>query len=384
MIYFDQCSTSFPKAPGVSDKVREFIDDGCVNAGRGGYSAAWAVERMVFETRETLAALFGYDNGKNVIFTGGATQSLNMALKGFLKPGDHVLTTVMEHNSVLRPLAQLKKTGVETDFAACGTDGRLSLNDFTGKLAPNTAMVVMTHASNVCGTVMPIKEVGEICAASGVVFVLDAAQTAGVLPIDMKGSKIDVLIFSGHKGLLATQGIGGFIIGDDAAKKTEPLITGGTGSFSHLSEPPAALPDKYEAGTLNLPGVAALNASLSFINQTGLANLRANEKKLQGYFIDEIKKIPGVRLAGHDENNLEESCAVAALDFINKDNGAVSGALDSEYGIMTRCGLHCAPLAHKALGTYPGGAVRCSFGYANTEDEIDYFLRAIKKISREN
>ena len=377
MIYFDNCSTSFPKAPGVSDRVKEIIDEGCFNINRGSYAGAWTMAEIVFDTRERLADLFGFKKSRNVIFTGGVTQSLNMVIKGCLKPGDHVITTQMEHNAVLRPLFQLKKKGVEVDFVSCNRNGELSVVDFIQKMKPNTKMVVMTHASNVCGTVMPIKEAGAICREKGIVFVVDAAQTAGVLPILMDDWGIDVLAFAGHKGLLAPQGIGGFLIQDHVAERMEALLSGGTGSFSDSLEIPAVLPDKFEAGTLNLPGIAALNTSLSYLKGIGIEHIYETESKLLRYFTSEVKRIPGVRLVG---DNGTEKCAVAALDFLNMDNGEAAGRLDEEYQIMTRSGLHCAPMAHHALGTFPKGVVRCSFGYANTVQEVDFFLEAVEEI----
>jgi len=379
MIYFDHCSTSFPKAPGVAQRVKDFVDAECVNVGRGFYSAAGAADALVYGVRERLAHFFGCKNGRNVIFTGGATQSVNTVVKGVLKPGDHVVTTMMEHNAVLRPLFQLQKKGVKISIVPCGADGRLDPYAFIKKIRPETKMAVMTHASNVCGTLLPVAEIGEICAKRGIFFVLDAAQTAGIMPVNMGDFNADAVAFSGHKGLLATQGIGGFVVSDRMAEQMEPLISGGTGSFSHSFNVPPLLPDKFEAGTLNLPGIAALCASLSFIEKTGMGYLRKNADEIFKLFIAEIKAIPGVRLVGYGAS---ERCPVAALDFLGMDNGAAAGILDNKYQIMVRSGLQCAPLAHRALGTFPRGVVRCSFGYGNTPEEVEFFINALREMTK--
>jgi cysteine desulfurase family protein len=380
MIYFDQCSTSYPKAPGVAEQVYEAIKTGCFNINRGGYAGALSTGETVFDTRERLSRLFGAPKSRNVILTGGITQSLNMILKGLLKPGDHVVTTQMEHNGVLRPLTQLKATGVEVDIAACTSEGELIMEDFLSKLRPDTKLVVTTHASNVCGAVLPIREIGAICRQRGILYVVDSAQTAGVLPIHMQNDYIDVLAFAGHKSLLATQGIGGFVITDEAARHMMPLLSGGTGSFSSSLEVPEHLPDRFEAGTLNLPGIVALRAALTYIEETGPQNIHAAAHGLFSRFISEAKGIPGLRLVG--PSHLENRCPVAALDFTELDNGEVAYRLDETYGIMTRSGLHCAPLAHQALGTFPKGVVRCSFGHTNTQEEVDVLLSALREITR--
>ncbi len=378
MIYFDNASTSHPKAPGVADAVKNVLERGCFNINRGGYAGAYEMSALVFETREKIARLFGCSSGRQVVFTGGVTQSLNMALKGLLCPGDRVVTTRMEHNAVLRPLAQLQRQGVLVDVARCGPDGMLDLADMDEKITTQTKLVVMTHASNVCGAILPVREVGAICRERGALLLVDCAQTAGVLPLSMRRDNIDMLAFAGHKGFLAAQGLGGLVLSQAIANKMTPLIAGGTGSHSHLADMPEELPDRLEAGTLNLPGIAALSAALDYIEKIGINAIYSREMALFARLTDGLRAIPGVRLLG--PMNPADRCAVAALDFPSWDNAAVAARLDEEYGIMTRCGLHCAPEAHKALGTFPRGVVRCSLGHQNTEAEVDQFLSALAQI----
>ncbi len=378
MIYFDNAATSFPKAPGVSDCVKKFIDEKCFNVGRGAYAAAFETEQIVFETRELLADFFHAQKGKSVIFTCGLTQSLNAALFGLLKGGDKAITSSMEHNAVLRPLWQLKKQGVGVDFAPCNADGEVCLSALEGMLKNSPKVLVMTHASNICGAVMPLFEIGELCKKYGVLFALDAAQTGGVIDIDMERDNIDVLCFSGHKGLLSLQGVGGYILSERAASMLEPFVFGGTGSLSHSLEMPRHLPDRFEAGTPNLVGIAALNCSLKYIIKQGIENIYQKEIQLQQNFENGIKEIKNITIVG---GGAKKRCAVTALDFLSLDNSHAAFRLDSEMGIMVRSGLHCAPLAHKTLGTFPKGAVRFSFGHANTREEIDISLSALKRIA---
>ncbi len=381
MIYFDNGSTSHPKAPGVPEAVKDILERGCFNINRGGYAGAYEMSALVFETREKMAALLDCPSGKQVVFTGGVTQSLNMALKGLLRSGDQVVITQMEHNAVVRPLAQLKAQGVRVDVARCQPDGRLDLSDMEAKITHQTKMVVMTHASNVCGAILPIGEVGAICRERGALLLVDSAQTAGVLPLSMQKDPIDLLAFTGHKALLAAQGIGGLALSQAIADQMVPLLAGGTGSHSHQEDMPPELPDRLEAGTLNLPGIAALSASLDYIEKTGIHTIYAREMALLQRLTQGLAAIAGVRLLGPE--SLTDKCAIAALDFPGMDNAAVAARLDEDYGIMTRCGLHCAPGAHRALGTFPRGLVRCSLGHTNTEAEVDELLRALQEITKD-
>lgn len=380
MIYFDNGSTSHPKAPGVAQSVKEILERGCFNINRGGYTGAYEMSSFVFEAREKIAALFDCPSSKQVVFTSGVTLSLNIALKGLLHPGDHVVTTQMEHNAVFRPLAQLETQGVCVDVARCGQDGRLDLADMKSKITARTKLVVMSHASNVCGAILPIGEVGAVCRERGALFLVDSAQTAGVLPISMLRNNIDVLAFTGHKGLLATPGIGGLVLSQQIADDMIPLVAGGTGSHSHLVDMPEELPDRLEAGTLNLPGVMALSVALDYIANTGMNTIYAHEMELLARLTDGLSVIAGVRIVG--PQNPADKCAIAALDFPALDNAVIAARLDEEYGIMTRCGLHCAPVAHKALGTFPRGVVRCSLGHQNTAAEVDELLSALNQITK--
>ena len=377
MIYLDNGSTSFPKAEGMSEFVKKFLDERCFNINRGAYSSSTDTSELVYDTREKAAEFFGGEKGKKVIFTSGVTFSLNLVLNGLLGGGDKAVTTYMEHNAVLRPLSKLAKQGTEVNFVSCDKNGEIDLNDLEEKLKQNPKVCVVTHASNVCGTIMPIKEIGKLCRRYGVIFVVDAAQTAGVVDIDMNRDNIDVLCFTGHKGLLGMQGIGGVIFGGDTAEICSPFCYGGTGSFSHTTEMPKILPDKFEAGTLNLPGIASLNYCFDFLKQKGIQNIFAHEKKLQALFEEGVKQLDNVQIIGGKAKN---RCAVTSLDFKNVDNGEASFVLDTEYSIMTRSGLHCAPYAHKTLGTFPRGTVRFAFGYKTTEEEVKKAIQAVAKI----
>jgi len=378
MIYFDNGSTSHPKAPGVSDAVKEILDRGCFNISRGAYAGAYEISSLVFDTREKIAAMFDCADSRQVVFTGGVTHSLNIILKGLLRPGDHVVATQMEHNAVIRPLVQLQGHGVRVDMARCGKDGLLDLSDMEAKITAQTRLVVMTHASNVCGAILPVRSVGEICRRKGALLVVDSAQTAGVIPISMKRDCIDILTFAGHKGLLSAQGVGGLIVPPHIADEITPLIAGGTGSYSHLTEMPAELPDRLEAGTLNLPGIVALSAALDYISATSVEAIYAREMQLLRRLTDGIRSLDRIKIIGPEDDAYK--CAIAALDFSGTDNAVISARLDEEFGIMTRCGLQCAPVAHRTLGTFPRGVVRCSPGHMNTEAEVDVLLDALDRI----
>jgi len=379
MIYFDNSSTSYPKAPGVSQAVAEILERGSFNINRGGYAGAYEMSSLVLDAREKVAELFDSPTGREVVFTSSVTQSLNVALKGLLRPGDHVVTTQMEHNGVIRPLAQLQELGVHVDVAHCRQDGMLDLADMESKIIERTKLVVMTHASNVCGAILPIREVGLICRRQGALLLVDCAQTAGILPISMLRDKIDILAFTAHKGLLSAQGLGGLVLSQQIANEMTPLIAGGTGSHSHVADMPKELPDRLEAGTLNLPGIVALSVALDYIKEVSIDAIYKHEMNLLSRLSRGLDNIPGVCIVGPE--NMADKCAVAALDFPTMDNAEVAARLDEEYGIMTRCGLHCAPVAHKAMGTFPRGVVRCSFGHKNTEAEVDVLLHALRNIT---
>lgn len=377
-IYFDNGSTSWPKAPGVAEAMAQLLQNGAFNINRGNYEGAYEVESIVYETRELLAELFHCPNSRNVIFTPGITHSLNYFIKGFLKPGDHVIVSGLEHNAVMRPLHQMTEKGVTYDVAKTDEEGSVDVSDVENLIRPETKAVVMTHASNVCGTVVPIKEIGELCDKHGIFFVVDSAQSAGTIGVDMEMCKIDFLAFTGHKGLLGPQGIGGFLISDKLNQQMESFIAGGTGSISDSYEMPDHLPDKYESGTMNLPGIIGLHAALKHIREVSLETIHAKKMELAEYFISQIKNLPGIRIAGKQDMN--DRVAVVAVDFTEWDNAMVAFDLEQEYGIMTRVGLHCAPLAHKTLNTYPQGVVRFAFSASNTKEEIDICIGGINKL----
>lgn len=383
-IYFDNASTSFPKAPGTAQAVFDYLTNIGTNINRGSYQNAYKAGELVYDTRELLNTLFDGPDESHVCFTKNVTESLNILLKGFLKPGDHVLVSAMEHNAVMRPLIQLEKKGVTFDRIPCSEDGTLCTNAIDTLRKPSTRLIVLTHASNVSGTLLPIKEIGLYCKEHGLTFFVDAAQTAGIHPISMKDCYIDGLAFTGHKGLLGPQGIGGFIITSNLVDKIDPLISGGTGSISHTEEIPSFMPDRYEAGTLNLPGIAGLHTSLLWINQIGLENIWEKEKKLTEYFIKRIQDDDFLsrQVCIIGKNNLTNRTSVVSLQFTDKRNelSQIAFLLDEIYGIMTRVGLHCAPNAHKTLGTYPEGTLRFSFGYFNTIEEIDTCIMALQKL----
>ncbi|MEA5058806.1 MAG: aminotransferase class V-fold PLP-dependent enzyme [Candidatus Pelethousia sp.] len=382
MIYFDNGSTSFPKAPGVGEAMAALIATGAFNINRGGYEGAYRVADMVLDTREQICRLLDWEDPKNVAFTGNVTQSLNLILKGYLKAGDHVIVSSLEHNAVMRPLNQLGKLGVTFDAAQADADGRLAIERIEALIRPQTKLVVMTHASNVCGTVLPIADAAALCRARGLRFVVDAAQTAGVLPLSMKELGADAIAFTGHKGILGPQGIGGMVLTDEFAAQIEPLLSGGTGSVSDTEQMPAFLPDRFESGTMNLPGIAGLHAALEYILETGTDRINQVEMELCSRFLAGVRALPGVRMVGVD--GIQGRVATVSLDFssMGLDNAVVSYRLDDEHGIMTRCGMHCAPRAHKTLGTFPQGTVRFAFGHKNTPDEVDSCLEALKDICK--
>lgn len=377
-IYFDNGSTSFPKAPGVSDAVKNLMDMGAFNINRGGYEEAYEISEQVLETRQMLKEMFDFDLVKNVVFTPSVTYSLNYIIKGFLKAGDHVVTSSMEHNAVIRPLVQMEKAGVQVDCAKADSRGVLDPQRVEELIKPNTRAIVMSAASNVCGTFLPLKEVGEICRRHNIDFIVDSAQMAGAFPMSMRELNISCLTFTGHKSLLGPQGVGGMLISEKMAEETEPLIAGGTGSVSHLETMPDFMPDRFEAGTMNLPGIIGLRAALLHHKKVGMGTIAAHELDLTMAFIDGLSEIKGAHIAGLNER--EGRAAIVSVDFKEDDNARVAFELENKYGVMTRVGLHCAPRAHQTLGTYPEGTVRFSFGHGNNLDEVAFCLDAIKKI----
>jgi cysteine desulfurase family protein len=375
-IYLDNAATSFPKAPGVAEAVAGFLTNIGCNINRGLYTASFEAANIVYETRELLCSLFNFPKPENVIFTKNITESLNVILKGLLKPGDHVLVSSMEHNAVMRPLASLAEKGVELSSVLCNDKGELRTGDLGLHIRSNTKAVIMTHASNVSGTILPLEEVGKLCREHNLFFIVDCAQTAGFLDVDFIKLKADALAFTGHKGLLGPQGIGGFYLNDKLAALVEPLIEGGTGSSSDSVLQPSYMPDRFEAGTLNLPGIYGLNASLKYLISEGLTAIREKELQLVHRFIEEVQNIPGVQLIGPEQN--QDRTGIASLNFLHLDNAEVSYQLFKGFGIMTRCGLHCAPSAHHTLGTFPCGTIRFSFSHFNSIQDVDYALQHLR------
>lgn len=382
-IYLDNGATSFPKPQEVADAVYEYMTHIGTNINRGGYQTAYDLEGVVFETREILADIFGASDCKNVVFTKNVTESLNIVLKGLLKPGDHVLCSSMEHNAVMRPLVQLSKSGIEFDRIPGNENGELILSKVASLIKPNTRAIVMTHASNLVGTVNPIAEVGAIAKKHGIKMIVDSAQTAGVIPINMKEMNIDALCFTGHKSLMGPQGIGGFVLDEDMISLIEPLLSGGTGSISHTEEIPDFMPDRFEPGTMNLPGIVGLNAALKWIDAQGINNIYSHEMGLTKRFIDGLQPLEAagkLRIIGL--RGTEGRTGVVSIQTLEIDCADAAFKLDFDYGIMTRVGLHCAPAAHKTLGTFPTGTIRFSFGVFNTEEDVDIAIRALEKICR--
>ena len=377
-VYLDNGATSFPKAPGVAEAMMDYIMNNGANVGRGIYESSFHAENIVFDTREKLARLFNFDDPANVVFTKNITESLNIVLKGLLKEDDHVIVSSMEHNAVMRPLNSLRKRGVSFSRVRCDQTGELNPEDIRGQINSNTRAVVMTHASNVCGTIMDLEEVGKICKENGLLFIVDAAQTAGFMNVDYKELNADVIAFTGHKSLLGPQGMGGFVIKEDLTKDIGTFIEGGTGSLSDKEIQPEYMPDKLEAGTQNIPGIYGLNAALDYLEKRGVENLRRIEMNLVQEFLDGLRKIQEVEVIG--KKFIANRTGVVSIDVPGRDNADISFRLNDEYGIATRCGMHCAPSAHETLGTFPRGTVRFSFSHFNTMDEVEYTLGAIKKL----
>lgn len=381
-IYLDQASTSFPKAPGVAQAMMDYLTMNGVNVNRGCYSSAYSAEEVIYETRQLLAELFHFSKCKNVIFTPNVTTSLNFILKGFLKPGDHILVSAMEHNAVMRPVVQLASSGISFDRIPCRTDGSMILEKVEELIRPETKAIVTLHASNVCGTRMPLDALGEICQRHQLYFVVDSAQTAGIVPINMDKMHIDALAFTGHKGLRGPQGTGGFLVSQELAEQMEPLISGGTGSVSHTEEIPDFMPDRFESGTPNLPGIYGLHEALLYLKTHSLQAINEKELSLTGYFLEQLQALDDtgrhIRIIG--KKDLTDRNAVVSIQTPEIDMSQVAWQQDNEYGVMTRVGLHCAPNAHKTLGTYPAGTIRFSFGPENTKNELDFAIQGLKKI----
>ena len=375
--YLDNAATSFPKPEGVSSRMKEYMDTVGATINRSVYGAAQDAGLVTLLLRESLKKFFHFpDPVTHVILTPGATAGLNMVIKGYLRPGDHCIVSSMEHNAVMRPLLQLE--GVEYDRIQANREGLINAADVESLIRPNTKLLIMAHGSNVCGAVQDAAAVGEICRKHGIAFALDVAQTAGHIDIDFEKWGLSALVAPGHKGLLGPSGIGVMLLRDDFAKQLNPLIAGGTGSASDSEYLPDYLPDRFESGTPNLPGIYGLAASMEFLQKEGLEKLHEHEMALCKRFLDGVARIPGAVVCG--PQGMENRVGVISLDFPGQDNAEVAYRLEMDHGILTRCGLHCAPSAHKSLDTFPRGTVRFSLGFASTEEDVDTALAAIKAV----
>jgi len=379
MIYFDNAATTFPKPDPVYDAVNDFIRNVGVSAGRSAYNKSVAASRIMFEVREQLAGLFGIKDASRIVFTSGATESLNLALLGTLKRGDRVVTSSFEHNSVMRPLWFLREErGVQVETVFCGTDGSFDLAQWELALRKRPAGAIVNHGSNVIGTIAPVIEIGAMCKRYGVRFFVDAAQTAGIVPIDVEEAGIDFLAFSGHKNLYGIQGTGGLYIREGCDPL--PLKFGGTGSLSELDQQPLFLPDRYESGTQNLPGIVSLGAGAAFVGQKGVSAIFDHGKNLAVPFLADLRQLSNMRI--HGPENRDRVLPTISITIDGFDNGIVAQRLNDEYDIALRAGLHCAPEAHRTMGTFPEGTIRISFGYFTTAEECGKLFLALKKISR--
>ena len=379
MIYLDNAATSWPKPAEVLKAMTDVLEHAGGNPGRSGHRLSIAAARIIYDTREEVAQFFTVSDPLRVIFTSNATHAINLALKGILKPGDRVVTSSMEHNSVMRPLRNLEKQGVRLSIISNAPDGSFDAKNVTKIVTSDTRLVVMTHASNVVGTILPITEIASITHKAGALLLVDAAQTAGVIPINMSEMGIDLLAFTGHKELQGPPGIGGLVISNNVdASQIEPLIRGGTGSRSESEEQPDDLPDKFESGTANLVGIAGLGAGLRWIKVRGIGEIRGHLKKLSQTLMDGLSVIPKVKI--HGTLDPERSVAIISFTVAGKRVSNIGLKLDEEYGILSRVGLHCAPAAHRTIGSFPEGTVRLAPGVFTTLDDIQETIEAISKV----
>ncbi|TCO78034.1 aminotransferase class V-fold PLP-dependent enzyme [Marinisporobacter balticus] len=379
MIYLDNAATTYPKPENVYVAMDKCMREYGANPGRSGHKLALEAGRAIHNTRELICKLFNIDNPMQLIFTCNATDSLNLALKGILKPGDHVITTSMEHNSMIRPIVTLEALGVEYTMVQCDVSGMLDPTRIEKEIKANTKLIATTHASNVTGTLMPIEKIGEIAKINDILFLVDAAQTAGVYKIDVEKMNIDLLAAPGHKGLLGPQGTGILYIREGVV--LQQMKEGGTGSKSELLTQPEIIPDRYESGTPNTPGIVGLGAGIEFILKEGLDKIQKHEEALTGYMISELQKIEKIRIYGPKDE--KKQAAVIAINIGDEDSSEVSYVLDKVFNIAVRAGLHCAPIAHKTIGTFEQGVVRFSLGYFTTKDDIEKAVDALKKICDE-
>lgn len=376
-VYLDNAVTSWPKPEWVYEAADFYNRKIGASPGRGSHRRTLEASRILLETREALARLFNAAEASSIVFTANATESINLALKGLLEPGDHVIISSMEHNAVARPLSALQERGVEVSVAPCAPDGELDPHDLMPLIRGCTRLICLLHASNLTGTIMPVAEVGKIARQHGVLFLVDAAQSAGVLEIDVEEQHIDLLAFTGHKGLMGLQGTGGLYI--RPGLDLRPLKEGGTGSLSEHTLQPDFMPDRFESGTPNTPGLAGLGAGVRFIQKTGIEKIFQHEKELTEMLLCGLSEIRGVTLYGPEDSR--RRTAVVSFNIEGLECGEVAFMLEQAFGIVCRSGLHCAPLAHQTVGTLKRGAVRLSPGYFNSREEIEIAIRAVHEIA---
>lgn len=379
-VYLDNAATTYPKPKQVLDSMYNYMLNIGGNANRGTYSNSIATNKYLFNARSVICDFFGFNSPGNVIFTNNVTTSLNILIKGILKPGDHAITSSMEHNSVLRPLEYCKTNlNIDFDIINANNNGFINISDLEKSIKPNTKLIILTHASNVTGSIQKIYEAGQLCKKHNIMFLLDSSQGAGVLNINMKELNINALAFTGHKSLLGPQGIGGFIIDDDYNNMCSSLLQGGTGSMSYSLDQPDFLPDKFESGTLNMPGIVGLSSAIEYINSIGINTIYEHNNYLLNYLLDGLLNIKDIKVYGDLTGKNITTCI--SITSKSMDTSELGYYLDTN-GIKTRSGLHCSPLAHKTIGTFPNGTVRMSISNFTTKSELDYTLLVLNKISK--
>ena len=376
MIYLDNAATTLHKPKEVIEAVTKALNT-MGNAGRGQGDASLVSARTIYDTRELLANFFGGKDAREIVFTSNSTESLNIAIKGLLVPGDHVITTVLEHNSVLRPLYEMREKGIELSFIGADEKGNIQIEDIENSIKENTKLIVTTHASNLTGNVVDVKKIGDLAKSQGILYLVDASQTAGVYPIDVRKMNIDLLAFTGHKGLLGPQGTGGLLVREGV--EVLPLLSGGTGVQTFLKTQPLEMPTRLEAGTLNGHGIAGLHAGVEYINRLGMDKIREKELALMWQFYHGIEAIEGIKIYGDFDTDCRT--AVVSLNFKDYGSGEFSEELLEEYQITTRAGGHCAPLYHEHFKTKEQGMVRFSFSHFNTKEEVEMAIKAIKEMT---
>lgn len=381
-IYLDNASTSFPKPIEVINSMSNYMLNMGGNPGRGSSSSSMSSSHLIYDCRQTVSNLFNFNKPQNVIFTNNITSSLNMLIDSIISDGCHIISSVMEHNSVLRPLFKHKEiNNVDITLVNCDKDGFISPQDIFNAVKENTKLIILSHCSNVTGSIQPLLSIGNFCKDNDILFIVDTAQTAGSINIDFTELGCNALAFTGHKGLMGPQGIGGFLIDDKMNDIASPVFVGGTGSMSYSLIQPDYLPDKFESGTLNIPGIVGLNSAIKYIQEIGIDNIHEKEMNLSRIFLEDINNMDFIKLYG--PNSIENRLSTFSINMNNLASNEFSFYLDSKYNIITRTGLHCAPLAHKSMGTDSTGSVRVSIGYFNTEADIKSLIDAIYKIHKE-